>query len=208
MKALMDSDARQPSQSVNGATTPRTSARDRLLTAALALFAADGPVAVNLEDVRQEAGVSVGALYHHFADKTALLDGLYLELTEQFQAGFIAELRSYPSAREGVEAGVRFYLSWVTGHRSAASVLLGHRPDGPALRDHNRRFFADVMAWWQTHVQYRALRPLPFDLIHPLWLGPAQEYTRHWIAGYANQPPDSVADVLAHAAYAALTEPS
>ncbi len=46
------------------------SARDRLLTAALDRFGTDGPVAVSLEVVRIQAGVSVGALYHHFEDKT------------------------------------------------------------------------------------------------------------------------------------------
>ncbi len=204
----MSSEALQPRQRANATTRPRASARIRLLTAALALFSAEGPVAVNLDDVRQEAGVSVGALYHHFADKTSLLDALYLDLAEQFQAGFMAELRSYPTAQEGVEAGVRFYLRWVASHRAGAGVLLGHRPDGPELRDRNRRFFADVMGWWQIHVQYGALRPLPFDLIHALWLGPAQEYTRHWIAGQTKRPPDSTADLLAHAAWNALKEPS
>ncbi len=151
--------------------------------------------------------MSVGALYHHFADKPALVDALYLEWIEQFQAGFVAELRSHPGAREGIEAGVRFYLRWVGGHRAAAGILLGHRPGGPELRERNRRFLAEVMAWWQTHVQYGSLRPLPVDLIHALWLGPAQEYTRHWLAGHAKRTPPAVADVLAQAAWNTLKEP-
>ncbi len=152
--------------------------------------------------------MSVGALYHHFADKAALLDGLYIDLTEQFQGGFLAELRTQPTAEAGIEAGVRFYLRWVSGHRTAASILLGHRPDGPALRDHNRRFFAEVLAWWQTHVHYGALRSLPFDVIHALWLGPAQEYTRHWLTGQAKRAPASVANTLSQAAWNSLKEPA
>jgi len=197
----------QPTERSSRASWPRGSARDRLLDAALARFASDGPAAVSLEDIRVEAGVSVGALYHHFADKAALLDGLYLELTEQFQGGFLAELRSHPTAEEGVTAGVRFYLRWVGNHRDGARVLLGYGPDGPALQDRNRRFIFDVMAWWQTHVQYGALRPLPFDLIHALWLGAAHEYTRHWLTGRAKRTPAAVADVLAQAAWNALKEP-
>lgn len=187
---------------------PGTSARDRLLTAALSRFAADGLVAVSLDDIRSDAGVSVGALYHHFADKAALVDELYLELLKQFQAGLLAELRTHATAENGVQAGVRFYLRWVTEHRAGASLLLGHRPDDARVAEPNRRFFADVMTWWLTHVHYGTLRALSPDLIHALWLGPAQEYTRHWLAGHAKRPAGAVADVLASAAWKTLKEPS
>jgi AcrR family transcriptional regulator len=192
----------------NEAGHPNPAARERLLSAALERFGADGPVVVSLEDIRRAAGVSVGALYHHFADKAALLDGLYVELTRQFQAGFLAELRAHPSAEDGIRAGVRFYLRWVSRHRTAASVLLGHRPAGTALRDDNRRFFGEVMAWWQTHVHYGALRSPRIELIHALWLGPAQEYTRHWLAGQARRAPANVIDTLSEAAWNALKEPT
>jgi AcrR family transcriptional regulator len=184
------------------------SARERLLRAALIGIGAEGLVAVSLEEIRREAGVSVGALYYHFADKTALLDALFLELTEDFQAGFLAELRSHRAAEAGIGAGVRFYLRWVSRHRTGASILLSHRPEGPALQGRNREFFAEVMAWWDTHVHYGALRALPFDLIHALWLGPAHEYTRHWLTGRAKRTPAAVADTLSQAAWNALKEPS
>ena len=61
-------------------------ARERLLRAALSKIDADGALAARLEDIRAQAGVSVGALYHHFPDKAALADALHLELTEAFQA--------------------------------------------------------------------------------------------------------------------------
>ncbi len=192
-----------------GGESPRSgaSARERLLAAALTQFAADGPVAVSLEEIRRQAGVSVGALYHHFADKTALIDALYLELTEQVQAAFLDELRSHPAAEDGVKAEVRLYLRWVSGNRAGARILLGHRPDGPALRELNRAFFDEMTAWWQTHVHYGVLRSLPRDLLHALWLGPAQEYTRSWLAGHTKRMPRAVADILADAAWNTLKEP-
>jgi AcrR family transcriptional regulator len=183
------------------------SARTRLLDAALVRFAADGPVAVSLEDIRRDAGVSVGALYHHFDDKAALVDAVYLELTRQVQSVFLAELHAHTSAEGGVKAIVRLYLRWVSSNRAAAGLLLGHRPDPRALRELNRPFFAEVRSWWDTHVHYGTLRPLPFDLMHALWLGPAQEYTRHWLAGQVKRVPRAVADVLADAAWNSLKEP-
>lgn len=182
------------------------SARDRLLVAALTQVGADGPVAVSLDEIRQQAGVSVGALYHHFADKTALIDALFIDLTTQVQAAFLAELRGHPTAQDGVKAEVRLYLQWVSNNRAGARILLGHRPDSPELQELNGAFFNDVTAWWQTHVHYGALRPMPRDLLHALWLGPAQEYTRKWLAGHTKRVPRAVADILADAAWNTLKE--
>ncbi|HWF53614.1 MAG TPA: helix-turn-helix domain-containing protein, partial [Solirubrobacteraceae bacterium] len=177
------------------------------LDVALERFGVADPVTVSLDDIRREAGVSVGALYHHFADKAALLEALYLDLSARFQAGFLAELRSHPAAEDGVRAGVQFYLRWVAANRAGATVLLGHRPDSAALRKLNRAFLEEVLAWWRTHVHYGTLRELPLDLIHALWLGPAQEYTRHWITGHTRRPPTSAAEALARAAWDSLKEP-
>lgn len=182
------------------------SARGRLLSAALRRFGTDGVVSVTLDDVREEAGVSVGALYHHFADKEALIEALYLDLTTSVQTAFLKVLRSHPVAEDGIKAVVRFYLRWVTRERAATAILLGHRPQSAELTELNRRFFAEVMAWWQTHVHYGALRALPLDLLHALWLGPSQEYTRHWLGGQAKRAPTSAAEVLAEAAWNTLKE--
>jgi AcrR family transcriptional regulator len=184
------------------------SARGRLLDAALVRFAAEPPVAVSLEDIRREAGVSVGALYHHFEDKAALVDSLYLELTRRLQEMFLAELRAHPAAEDAVKAIVRVYLRWVSGNRAAAGILVGHRPDERALRDLNRAFFAQVRGWSDTHVHYGALRPLPLEVMIALWLGPAQEYTRQWLAGQVKRAPRAVVAVLADAAWNALKEPA
>jgi AcrR family transcriptional regulator len=186
----------------------RRSTRDRLLSAALDRFAMEPPVAVSLEDIRRDAGVSVGALYHHFSDKAALIDALYLELTMDVQRDFLAELRSHSSAEGGVKAIVRLYLRWVSSNRAGTALLLGHRPDEGALRALNGPFFTEIRSWCQTHVHYGAMRRLPLEVIIALWIGPAQEYTRHWLSGRVKRVPRSVADVLADAAWNALKETS
>ena len=47
--------------------------REELITASLQLIEAEGIGAVSLRRVAREAGVSPGAPYHHFADRSALL---------------------------------------------------------------------------------------------------------------------------------------
>lgn len=191
------------------AEVPLRSARERLLQAALMQFDRSGTLAATLEDIRREADASVGALYHHFPDKAGLASALYVDLTRGFQDAFIAELRAHPDAEDGVRAGVHVYLRWVSANRAAAAFLLGERPaEDTALRELNRPFFTETLAWWETHVHYGVLRSLPFGLIHALWLGPAHEYTRHWLEGHGKRVPATVAGVLADAAWKTLKETS
>ena len=51
-------------------------------------FAADGAIAATLDEIRRDADVSVGALYHHFPDKPALAAAVYAELMSEYQASF------------------------------------------------------------------------------------------------------------------------
>lgn len=179
-------------------------ARDRLLRVARRRFAADGALVPTLDEVRREAEVSVGALYHHFPDKPALAAAVYAQLISEYQAGFVAMLREHDIAEGGIRGGVAHHLRWVTGHRAEARLLLGDRIDSAALRDSNREFFAAVRDWWRPHHTYGVLRPMRLGVTAALWLGAAQEYSRYWIAGgEASMPPDA-AETFATAAWAAL----
>jgi AcrR family transcriptional regulator len=179
-------------------------ARSRLLHAARRRFAIDGALVPTLDDVRREAGVSVGALYHHFPDKPALAAGVYAQLMSEYQAGFVATLRDHDTAEGGIRGGVTYHLRWVSEHRGEARLLLGDRLDSAALRDANRNFFAAVRDWWRPHHTYGVLRPMRLGVSAALWLGAAQEYSRHWIAGEEAEMPTEAVETFADAAWAVL----
>src|SRR5881275_2206803 len=103
-------------------------ARERILAAARHRFAADGVYSATLEDVRRDAGVSVGAIYHHFPDKERLAEAVWLDALERYQAAFLAALEGSGSAREGVVAAVERHLAWVAAHRDDAALLFSARP--------------------------------------------------------------------------------
>jgi AcrR family transcriptional regulator len=81
---------------VNGDAAPirrtqaeRTAAtRARLLEAGRTLFAADGFAAVSTQAIVDAAGVTRGALYHQFGDKT----GLFAEVYEQLERDLVATI--------------------------------------------------------------------------------------------------------------------
>lgn len=184
---------------------PRPDARGRLLEVARRRFAADGALAATLDEVRRDAGVSVGALYHHFPDKPALAAAVYAQVMSEYQAGFIAMLRQHADAEGGIRGGVAHHLRWVAANRAEAALLLGDRLDSVELRDSNREFFAAVRDWWRPHHNYGVLRPMMQPAITAaLWFGPAQEFSRHWIAGDEPTMPRGVIKTFADAAWMTL----
>lgn len=63
---------------------PRGAALHRLvLDTALRLFSERGYFNTSIHDIRREAGVSIGAIYHHFANKERLAKALYDRLMEE-----------------------------------------------------------------------------------------------------------------------------
>lgn len=181
-----------------------TDARGRLLQVARRRFAVDGALVPTLDEVRREAEVSVGALYHHFPDKPALAAAVYAQLIGEYQTGFLAMLRGHDAAEGGIRGGVAYHLRWVTEHRGEARLLLGDRLDSAELRAANRDFFAAVGDWWRPHHTYGVLRPMRLGVTAALWLGPAQEFSRYWIAGGDAEMPAEAAETFAAAAWTAL----
>ncbi|MED5812326.1 TetR/AcrR family transcriptional regulator [Mycolicibacterium sp. 050232] len=179
-------------------------ARDRLISVARRRFAAEGTITPTLDEIRRQAEVSVGSLYHHFPDKPALAAAVYAQVMAEYQAGFLAMLREQATAEEGIRSGVRHHLDWVAAHRGEAVLLLGDRLDSPDLREANRNFFTAIRDWWRPHHSYGALVAMRPGITAALWLGPAQEYARFWVAGEIGDMDSDVVGMFADAAWKAL----
>lgn len=191
-------------------TAPAGPIRDRLLDAALARFGREGALVATLDQVRRDADVSVGALYHHFPDKRALATALYIRGLAEYEPGVLDVLRAGPSAQRGIEQVVRHHLRWSAEHRDLTRFLLTQRNavDDQAVRAASHPFLAEVVAWYRQHAHYGAVRELPFDVAQALWLGPSQEYLRHWLSGRSRRVSPAVARALAEAAWNSLKEPT
>ena len=195
-----------PSPTAAGPTSPPR--RAAILAAALRCFVRRGYTATTVEDICRASGASVGSVYHHFGGKDRIAAALYVDSLADYQAGFLATLRAHDDARAGVEALVRHHVRWVREHPDVARFVLAVGETevlaaaASVLRRRNRAFFAAVGEWFAGHPELPDLEP---DLLEPLLLGPAQEYARHWLAGRAATTPERAEDVLAAAAWHALT---
>jgi AcrR family transcriptional regulator len=176
-----------------------------ILDAALEAFDEKGYAAATIEDVRVRSGASVGSIYHHFGGKEQLAAALYLRALASYQEGFLAALRRHPAAEAGVKAAVEHHIDWVARKRALARYLLEHSASGEALREQNRAFFAGVRAWLCPHVEASVIQDLPLDLGSALWIGGAQEWTRHWLEGRTETSLRQARRALADAAWEALS---
>jgi len=93
-----------------GPGRPSEGAREALLAAARELFAARGYDSVSTALVIAKAGVSRGAMYHHFASKRELFEALYIEMEDELMVRLGAAAGGASSPLEGLRAGSRAYL--------------------------------------------------------------------------------------------------
>ncbi len=105
--------------------------RTALIAAARPLFAQRGYAGVGTEEIARAAGVTRGALYHHFDGKRELFAAAYeqieIELAERIAAGALEANASSPLA--AMKAGAEMFLLASTEPETQQIVLL----DGPSV---------------------------------------------------------------------------
>src|SRR5690349_22210273 len=105
--------------------------REALIAAARPLFAQHGFADVALETIVRAAGVTRGALYHHFTDKTELFAAVFeqveAEVAERMSEAIIAANQTDPV--EVMRLGAHFWLDACSDPEVQRIVLV----DAPAV---------------------------------------------------------------------------
>ena len=124
---------------VNGDPTPvrrtqaeRTAAtRARLLGAGRRLFAADGYAAVSTQAIVDAAGVTRGALYHQFGDKSGLFAAVYEEVERDLVAAVSVQIATAAPIDQlaAMRVGARLFLGECSEPDVQRIVLI----DAPAV---------------------------------------------------------------------------
>jgi AcrR family transcriptional regulator len=117
---------------------PRRSAADaartriEILRAARRLFADQGFAATTTNQIAEAAGVSVGALFHHFEGKTGLFRSVF-ESLELEMDGYVRETAGEFTGLDTFLTGFRAYLEFAKRRDFHRIVML----EGPVVRrDH------------------------------------------------------------------------
>ncbi len=103
--------------------------REEILRAARELFTERGYAATSTRDVVEHTGVTRGALYHHFDDKTDLFRSVFVDLTEELNNTVASAALRHPDALDALRGACEAFLEFVVrpDYRQIAFI------DGPAV---------------------------------------------------------------------------
>jgi AcrR family transcriptional regulator len=154
--------------------------RDALIEAARTLFAARGYAGVGTEEIVRAAGVTRGALYHHFDGKRDLFEAVYERveagLAERIAAGALGSGAAAPL--EAMRAGAETFLQACTEPEAQQIALL----DGPSVLgwDRWREIAAEhglglIEATLQAAIEAGAIRDQPLRPLAHVLMGALDE---------------------------------
>ena len=166
---------RRRTQAERSATT-----RAALVAAARELFARDGYAATGREAIVERAGVTRGALYHHFSDKEALFRAVFEQLEAEVMAySAEAAMKVPPDDPLGqLRAGSLGYLD-STLDPAVQRICLLDAPAvlSPAIRQEVMESYAVglVREVLRSAIDTGALKPQPLDPLTHLLLAALHE---------------------------------
>ena len=103
--------------------------RSKLLSVARALFVSKGYAETSTPEIVRSAGVTRGALYHHFEDKLALFRAVVASEAAALTAEIDAAATATGDAQDGLAEGTRGFFAAMTRPGRVRLLLI----DGPAV---------------------------------------------------------------------------
>ncbi len=163
--------------------------RASLLSVARGLFAQAGYAATSTEEVVQRAGVTRGALYHHFRDKRELFEAVFVDIQAETRQHIRAASQAKTDRWDRFRAGFDEYLNRSMDPATQRITLI----DAPAVLGWDRwrelDYTLDMLQSAISDLQATGIVPdaLPADELAHLLRGVANEAS-HTIVSAADAP--------------------
>jgi AcrR family transcriptional regulator len=152
--------------------------RRRILDAARELFAERGWAATSIDEVVGAAGVTKGALYHHFRDKTDVLRAVYEDQEQRSIEGLLAIGGEHDDPLDALRAGCRAFLTACLDP-TFRRIALVEAPAGlgwEEWREIDARYgFGLLLAGVAAAMDGRRLRRMPVEPVAHLLLAALSE---------------------------------
>ncbi|HKW94945.1 MAG TPA: TetR/AcrR family transcriptional regulator [Methylomirabilota bacterium] len=164
----------------------RPATRDKILQAALDVFAEKGYHRALVDDIVRASRTSKGAVYHHFPNKEALFLALVDEFSERLAVAVAESIADAHGALGKVQAALTAGLETFARHRELARILLLESVSLGAAYLAKRvevreRFAALVQAHLDQAVAEGSIPPLDTRVATLAWLGALNEVVIQWL---------------------------
>ena len=164
----------------------KTATRDRILEAALDVFARKGYHRATVDDIVRASSTSKGAVYHHFPNKEAVFVALVDDFTERLATAVAAAIAARQGALPKVEGALSAVLATFQDNERLArlilleAVSLGTTWETKRFEVHDR-FRALVQGYLNEAVAEGSIPPLDTGVATLAWLGAVNEIVIQWL---------------------------
>ncbi len=162
--------------------------RDRILDAALEVFARKGYHRASVDDIVRASGTSTGAVYHHFTTKEAVFLALVDDFATRLAEAVGASIAGRAGAIAKVEGALTAALNTFARHEQLARLILLEAVSlGPTYQAKRsevaERFAALIRGYLDEAVADGSIAPLDTLVATLAWLGAVNEVVVQWLHG-------------------------
>jgi AcrR family transcriptional regulator len=162
--------------------------RDRILDAALSVFAGKGYHRATVDDIVRASSTSKGAVYHHFANKEAIFVALADAFAERLAGAAAAAIAERHGALAKVEGALTAALLTFRENARLARLVLLEAVSLGSLWEAKRaevhgRFAALIQGYLDEAVTEGAIPRLDTRVATLAWLGAVNEVVIDWLHG-------------------------
>src|SRR3990172_805202 len=173
--------------SVARRATLESATKDRLLQAAMDVFADRGYHGATVDDIVAASETSKGAFYHYFPSKQGVFLRLLDQLADLVEAGVETAIERQQGALGKVEAALRVVLEVTSEPRDLARILLIEAAAlGPEVEQSrvgiHRRFATLIRRHLDRAVADRDIPPQDTALASAAWIGAINEVVTQALA--------------------------
>jgi len=165
--------------------------KDRILDAAMNIFANKGYHDTRLDEIVSESQTSKGAIYFHFANK----ERLFLALVDQFanllERRVTEAIEGSPPGMGRVQVALEATLDAFSKYRRPAKILLvqavglGTTFENKRL-EINERFAQLIETYLQEAVDVGEIEPVDTEVVSHAWMGAIYNVIIRWV--YTGEP--------------------
>jgi AcrR family transcriptional regulator len=164
----------------------KAATRERILDAALSVFAGKGYHRATVDDIVRASGTSKGAVYHHFPNKEAVFVALVDDFAARLATGVAAAIADRHGALPKVEGALTAALStFADSERLARLILLQAVSLGPTWEakraEVHDRFARLIQGYLDEARAEGAIAAIDTRLTTLAWLGAVNEVVAQWL---------------------------
>ncbi len=165
--------------------------RDKILDAALNIFATKGYHDTRMDEIVEESATSKGAIYFHFPNKERLFLALVDQFADLLERRVVEAVDEAGMGMERVKAALQACLDTFGRYRRPAKILLVQAVGlGNAFEkkrvEVNDRFALLIKRYLDEAVAMGELRPVDTEIVAYAWMGAIYGIVIRWV--YTGEP--------------------